>query len=77
MINSDGSLLLRTKLHRPQHADDLVPRPDLLARLDAGLRKPLILVSAPAGFGKTTLLSQWLEQCGCTQRLAFSRRRRQ
>ncbi|MBK8050807.1 MAG: hypothetical protein IPK16_29105 [Anaerolineales bacterium] len=40
-----------------------MPRPDLLARLDAGLRRPLILLSAPAGFGKTTLLSQWLEQC--------------
>lgn len=63
MGTSDNSLLLRTKLHRPQHADDLVPRQHLLQRLDAGLRNPVILVSAPAGFGKSTLLSLWVEQC--------------
>lgn len=37
-----------------------VPRPRLLAWLDEGLQHSLTLVSAPAGFGKTTLLSQWL-----------------
>jgi LuxR family maltose regulon positive regulatory protein len=34
-----------------------------LQQLDAGLQSPLILVSAPAGFGKSTLLSAWVEQC--------------
>ncbi|MEJ2210210.1 MAG: hypothetical protein P8129_14405, partial [Anaerolineae bacterium] len=38
----------------------LVPRPRLLDRLDEGLRRRLVLVSAPAGFGKTTLLAEWL-----------------
>jgi LuxR family maltose regulon positive regulatory protein len=36
-----------------------VPRPRLIERLDAGLHRKLTLVSAPAGFGKTTLLSEW------------------
>jgi LuxR family maltose regulon positive regulatory protein len=54
--------ILQTKLHRPQYDPDVVPRPGLLARLEEGLRCPLILVSAPAGFGKSTLLSTWLEQ---------------
>ena len=61
MVNQ--ALLLRTKLHRPQHEDDIVPRPRLLARLDEGVRRPLTLISAPAGFGKSTLLSAWLAQC--------------
>jgi LuxR family maltose regulon positive regulatory protein len=39
-----------------------VPRPRLLQRLDAGLRGKLTLVSAPAGFGKTTLATEWLSQ---------------
>jgi LuxR family maltose regulon positive regulatory protein len=37
-----------------------VSRPHLLARLDQGAERPLTLVSAPAGFGKTTLLAEWL-----------------
>lgn len=55
--------LLRTKLHRPQYDTDVVVRSQLLARLDSGLHSPLVLVSAPAGFGKSTLLSAWLQQC--------------
>ena len=54
--------LLQTKLHMPSPRPDLVPRPRLIARLDEGLRlgRKLTLVSAPAGFGKTTLLSEWI-----------------
>ena len=54
--------LLTTKLHIPALRPSLVPRPRLIARLDEGLRSHhrLILVSAPAGFGKTTLLSEWI-----------------
>jgi LuxR family maltose regulon positive regulatory protein len=37
-----------------------VPRPRLIERLNAGLHRKLTLVSAPAGFGKTTLLSEWI-----------------
>lgn len=38
-------------------------RPHLIARLNAGLHRNLTLLAAPAGFGKTTLLSQWLDGC--------------
>ena len=52
--------ILVTKLHSPPVIADLVARPQLYARLDLGLQHPLTLVSAPAGFGKSTLLSAWL-----------------
>jgi LuxR family maltose regulon positive regulatory protein len=52
--------LLATKLYLPRPRGVLVPRPRLLARLDAGLALPLTLIAAPAGFGKTTLLAQGL-----------------
>jgi LuxR family maltose regulon positive regulatory protein len=53
--------LLKTKLHIPQIRDaDLVPRPILMTRLTEGLQGKLTLVAAPPGFGKTTLVSQWL-----------------
>jgi len=42
----------------------LVARPRLSERLNAGLHRKLTLVAAPAGFGKTTLLSEWLAHCG-------------
>src|ERR671913_2654345 len=51
--------LLRTKLYAPQAHPDLIPRPRLLRRLEEGARRKLTLISAPAGFGKTTLLSEW------------------
>jgi LuxR family maltose regulon positive regulatory protein len=51
--------LLKTKLFVPQVQQSLVVRPHLLQRLDAGLHRKLTLISAPAGFGKTTLLSAW------------------
>ncbi len=52
--------LLSTKLHVPRPPVWLVHRSRLIERLQQGLRQTLILVSAPAGFGKTTLLAQWL-----------------
>src|SRR5258708_15974993 len=57
---SDAYELLRTKLALPRPHSSLVPRDLLLARLDEGLGHKLTLVSASAGFGKTTLVSQWL-----------------
>jgi LuxR family transcriptional regulator, maltose regulon positive regulatory protein len=54
--------LLATKLYRPRARPDLVVRPRLFARLDAGLQGMLTLVCAPAGFGKTTLLAAWLRR---------------
>src|SRR5271169_1509391 len=52
--------LLETKLYVPRSRRDLVPRPRLSQRLDRGSALKLVLVSAPAGFGKTTLLTEWL-----------------
>ena len=59
------SLLLTTKLHRPRPSAPLVPRPRLLEDLTAGLSQRLTLISAPAGYGKTTLVSQWLDSVNC------------
>ncbi len=56
--------LLRTKLHRPPITADLVHRPRLLERLEQHRQRPLTLVSAGAGYGKTTLISSWLEGNG-------------
>ncbi|MGH2617369.1 MAG: hypothetical protein ACRDJC_19220, partial [Thermomicrobiales bacterium] len=51
--------LRRAKLQPPRPVGGLVQRPRLTALLDRALHVPLTLVSAPAGFGKTTLLSEW------------------
>ena len=60
----DAAPLLATKLYAPPPRPELVPRPRLLKRLDEGLQPGmrLILVSAPAGYGKTTLVSNWLRE---------------
>src|SRR6478752_2921132 len=52
--------LLETKLHVPRWRRSLVARPRLGERLSRGAESALTLVSAPAGFGKTTLLAEWL-----------------
>jgi len=52
--------LLTTKLYIPPIRPELVSRPRLIERLNEGLHRKLTLVSAPAGFGKTTLLSEWV-----------------
>jgi LuxR family maltose regulon positive regulatory protein len=52
--------VLTTKLYVPRVRPELVPRPRLIEQLDAGLHRKLTLISAPAGFGKTTLLSAWI-----------------
>ncbi len=57
----DALPILRTKLHRPAISPDLVPRSDPLTRLDELRRRPLTLVSAAAGYGKSTMASLCLE----------------
>ena len=62
-MNPD-SPLLASKLFVPQLRPNRVPRPRLVTRLSQGLAGRLTLVSAPAGFGKTTLVADWLQQAG-------------
>ncbi len=54
----DRSLLLQTKFLVPRQRGELLPRPHLLARLEMAVNKRLTLVSAPPGYGKTTLLAE-------------------
>jgi LuxR family transcriptional regulator, maltose regulon positive regulatory protein len=61
MITIRGDPPLATKLHVPQPPVQLVPRPHLIERLQHAMDRALILIAAPAGFGKTTLISSWLE----------------
>src|SRR5580693_4395444 len=62
---SGRDVLLATKLHMPGSRPDLVPRPRLAGRLDEGLARGLVLVCAPAGYGKTVLLADWARRGGC------------
>ena len=52
--------ILATKLYIPPPRAKIVLRPRLIERLNEGLERKLTLISAPAGFGKTTLVSEWL-----------------
>ena len=56
--------ILQAKLYIPPLRPEMVSRPRLVERLNAGLHRKLTLVSAPAGFGKTTLLSEWIGSSG-------------
>src|SRR5205085_12120720 len=62
MLPLHGDPPLTTKLRVPQPPLQLVPRPQLLGRLEQAVTRPLTLIAAPAGFGKTTILSSWLAQ---------------
>src|SRR5215207_2453101 len=54
--------ILTTKLFIPPPRPKAVSRPRLMAQLNEGLYSKLILISAPAGFGKTTVVSEWLAE---------------
>ncbi len=55
--------ILATKLYIPPPRPNMVLRPRLSERLNKGLQRQLTLISAPAGFGKTTLVSEWVATC--------------
>lgn len=56
-----SSPILITKLFVPTTRPELVPRPRLIEQLDGGLHRKLTLISAPAGYGKTTVVTEWLD----------------
>ena len=58
----DRSFLLQTKFLVPRYGTELISRPDLLGRLQTAVAKRLTLLSAPPGYGKTTLLAELSEQ---------------
>ena len=61
---SGHDVLLATKLHLPRPRPGFVPRPRLAGRLDEGLARGLVLVCAPAGYGKTAALADWARRSG-------------
>ncbi len=61
--------ILATKLYIPRLRPNVVMRPHLIERMNEGLHCKLTLITAPAGFGKTTLLSAWV--AGCDRRVAW------
>ncbi len=58
-----STAILATKLYVPPRRSRMVLRPRLEQRLDEGLRRRLTLVAAPAGFGKSTLVAEWVGAC--------------
>lgn len=60
-IDQKTSYFKLTKLHRPSVGRDYVHRQSLLDKLSQSIDRPFTLVSAPAGYGKSTLISSWLD----------------
>ena len=60
--NTVSTPLLKTKLYVPATRPGLVARPRLIERLEQNVNRKLTLVSAPAGYGKTTLISEWISR---------------
>lgn len=61
--------LLETKLYIPKRRAGLVSRPRLIERMQCASERKLTLISAPAGFGKTTLLAEWLASNSASERV--------
>jgi LuxR family transcriptional regulator, maltose regulon positive regulatory protein len=68
----ERDVLLATKLHMPASRPGQVLRPRLTARLDEGAARGLVLVCAPAGYGKTVLLADWARRGGRPGRVAVA-----
>lgn len=67
-----SSLVLTSRITPPSPAPESLPRPRLFALLDQGLSVRLTLLSAPPGYGKTTLLAQWLAVRGSPEPVGTS-----
>ena len=63
-VEAEDQIILQTRLHRPPIADDFIYRTKVIDRLNKNLSKPFSLISAPAGYGKSVTVSQWLEKSG-------------
>ena len=63
--------LLTTKLYIPTPRPGFVSRPRLFEQLNTGFSRKLTLISAPAGFGKSTLLSAWVQHTASSARVAW------
>jgi LuxR family transcriptional regulator, maltose regulon positive regulatory protein len=66
--NKSKLVLLQAKLNRPRVTKNLIVRPRLLTSLDESLSEPVSIVVSPAGFGKTTLVSSWIEELAAGRR---------
>lgn len=64
-ITLERPYFLRTKFYRPSLPEDYILRPRLLAQLERISQYQLAVITAPAGYGKTTLASAWIEQVDC------------
>jgi LuxR family maltose regulon positive regulatory protein len=53
--------MLKTKLNKPNPTSKLIFRKDLIEKLESGIERKFTLVSAPAGYGKSTAISQWID----------------
>ena len=71
MSTPNHAPLRKTKINVPPLRQRAILRTHLIARLDEGRVRPLTLISAPAGFGKTTLLTSWLQADGRESRVAW------
>ena len=69
-ITTGSKLVLQTKVYRPRVSSDLIIRPHLLKRLNQRPQRKLTLISAPAGYGKTTIATEWLAQLDESQQQA-------
>ncbi len=64
LASDQNMYLIKTKFHIPSIRTDQLARAHLIDLINSGLDRALILVSAPAGYGKTTLASRWLKESG-------------
>jgi LuxR family maltose regulon positive regulatory protein len=71
VIDPPGSVVIETKLHPPELFAEYVSRPRLVEQLDAAATRPLTVVTAPTGYGKSTLLAAWCLQATQARRCAW------